>query len=180
RASSLLCEFATTISGIFTRGFFSATFFSAAALAREGDTRGASPSILRKCGGHGASPNPSASSLAANSSNASRAPAASSIPACGSPIAAKRAGIVNTVKSAGSHAATSSQFKGADTRPSGTGRTEYAEAVVLSFAFWLYSRNTPCRSSFHHFEVGISGTRRSTARESASAALRTSEKLQRG
>ena len=69
---------------------------------------------------------------------ASRAiPAVSSIPACGSPIAAKRAGIVSTVKSAGSHAGTSSQVSGADTRASGSGRTEYAEQVVRSLAFWL-------------------------------------------
>ncbi len=53
-ASSLLGEFATTIRGIFVRG----GAFLAADLARDGATRGASPSILRKCGGHGASPNP--------------------------------------------------------------------------------------------------------------------------
>src|SRR5439155_26965401 len=49
-AASLSGEFATTTSGIFVRGGF------AADLAREGATRGASPSILRKCGGQGASP----------------------------------------------------------------------------------------------------------------------------
>ena len=42
---------------------------SCADLAREGATRGASPSILRKCGGQGASPRPAASSLAASSSS---------------------------------------------------------------------------------------------------------------
>src|SRR6202042_3357872 len=68
-ASSLLGEFATTIKGIFVRGGF-----FAADLARDGATRGASPSILRKCGGQGASPNPADSSLAASSNNASSEP----------------------------------------------------------------------------------------------------------
>ncbi len=45
--------------------------------------------------------------------------------------------MVATVKSAGSQAATSSQARGAETRASGNGRTEYADAVVRSFAFWL-------------------------------------------
>src|SRR5580658_1210609 len=63
-AASLLGEFATTNRGIFVRGAF-----LAADLARDGATRGASPSILRKCGGQGASPIPAASSLAASSSN---------------------------------------------------------------------------------------------------------------
>ena len=58
-------------------------------------------------------------------------------PAWRSPIAAKRAGIVRSVKSAGSHASTSSQASGADTRASGLGRTEYAAATVRSLAFWL-------------------------------------------
>ena len=48
-----------------------------------------------------------------------------------------RAGIVRTVKSAGSQAATSSHASGAETRASGRGRTEYAAQVVRSFAFWL-------------------------------------------
>ena len=48
-----------------------------------------------------------------------------------------RAGIVASVKSAGSHASTSSHASGADTRASGFGRTEYAAATVRSFAFWL-------------------------------------------
>ena len=58
---------------------------------------------LRKCGGHGASPSPAASSRAASSSSFSSEPGAPRrSPACGSPSAAKRAGIVSTVKSAGS------------------------------------------------------------------------------
>src|SRR3984957_7408927 len=61
-AASLLGEFATTNKGIFVRGAF---------LARDGATRGASPSVLRKCGGQGASPSPAASSFAASSSKAS-------------------------------------------------------------------------------------------------------------
>src|SRR5271156_5055593 len=87
KASSLPGEFATTIKGIFVRGAF-----FAADLARDGATRGASPSILRKCGGQGASPNPADSSLAASSSNDSSEPGAASTSACGSPISAKRAG----------------------------------------------------------------------------------------
>ena len=50
---------------------------------------------------------------------------------------AKRFGIESTVKSAGSQSGTSCQCSGVDTRASGTGRTEYAEHVVRSFAFWL-------------------------------------------
>src|SRR5207253_4464290 len=66
-ALSLSGELATTINGIFVRAFgaaffvtvlfvaifFVAVFFVAALapFAREGATRGASPSILRKCGG---------------------------------------------------------------------------------------------------------------------------------
>src|SRR5579875_1882962 len=73
-AASLLGEFATTISGIFVRGFF------AADLAREGATRVPSPAILRKCGGHGASPSPAAASLAASSSNGSNEPGAVDVP----------------------------------------------------------------------------------------------------
>ena len=130
-AASLLGEFATTTRGIFVRGVFFAGF------AREGATRGASPSILRKCGGHGASPRPADSSFSASSSNPSSEPCASSMPACGSPISAKRAGTVSTVKSAGSQSGTSCQWSGVETRASGSGRTEYAEQVVRSFAFWL-------------------------------------------
>ena len=40
------------------------------------------------------------------------------------PISAKRAGMVASVKSAGSHVSISSQVSGADTRASGVGRTE--------------------------------------------------------
>src|SRR5215831_11118364 len=74
-AAALSGEFATTISGIFIRGFF------AADLARDGATRGASDSILRKCGGQGASPRPEAWSLAASSSSFASEPRTSSMPA---------------------------------------------------------------------------------------------------
>ena len=57
--------------------------------------------------------------------------------ACGHPIAAMRFGIVSTVKSAGSQSGISLHSIGADTRASGSGRTEYAEHVVRSLAFWL-------------------------------------------
>src|SRR5580658_1103081 len=130
-AACLSGEFATTTSGIFARGFF------AADLAREGATRGPSPSILRKCGGQGASPRPAASSLAASSSSFSSEPGEESISACGSPSSANRLGIESTVKSAGSQSGTSLQSRGVDTRASGSGRTEYAEHVVRSLAFWL-------------------------------------------
>src|SRR5215471_5148889 len=50
RAASRSGELATVISGIFARGLLEAE------RAREGATRGSSPSILRKCGGQGASP----------------------------------------------------------------------------------------------------------------------------
>ena len=106
-AASLLGEFATTTSGIFARGL---RFAGARPLARDGATRGASPSILRKCGGQGASPRPAASSRAASSSSFSSEPAARvHRRRGGSPISAKRFGTVSTVKSAGSQSGTSSQ-----------------------------------------------------------------------
>jgi hypothetical protein len=104
--------------------FFFTAFFTAEVRDFGGCTRAGSPSILRKCGGQGASSMPSASSRAAISSNASSTPACSFIAACGSPIFAKRSGIVNTVKSAGSHVITSSQRSGVLTRASGSGLTE--------------------------------------------------------
>ena len=69
--------FAITSNGIRVRAGF---FFVLAGSelferAREGATRGASPSIFAKCGGHGASPKPSASSRAASSSSFSSEPA---------------------------------------------------------------------------------------------------------
>ena len=79
-AAFLSGEFAMTISGIFTRVLLTIDFF-VADLARDGATRAASPSILRKCGGQGASPRPAASSFAAISKSLSREPrAASGIP----------------------------------------------------------------------------------------------------
>jgi bifunctional non-homologous end joining protein LigD len=54
-----------------------------------------------------------------------------------SPSLANRAGIDATVKSASSASGTSDQVSGAETRASGTGRTEYADATVRSLAFWL-------------------------------------------
>ena len=50
---------------------------------------------------------------------------------------AKRRGMVSMVNSSGRQSGTSSQASGAETRASGVGRTEYAEATVRSFAFWL-------------------------------------------
>ena len=54
----------------------SAGFRAAGLRALEGATRGPSPSALAKCGGHGASPRPAASSRAASSKRASSEPAA--------------------------------------------------------------------------------------------------------
>ena len=123
-------ELAITISGIVLRrpaGFpvpVALAAFALAPFARDGATRFGSPSILRNCIGHGASFSPDASSRAASSSSASSDPAASSIRECGSPIVSNRAGMVATVKSAGSQSGTSSHVSGAETRASGSGRTE--------------------------------------------------------
>ena len=46
-------------------------------------------------------------------------------------------GLAGWPKTSGSTSATSSHARGALTRASGVGRTEYAEATVRSFAFWL-------------------------------------------
>ena len=77
-ADSLLGELAITSSGILARGVLVADFFTAD-FARDGATRGASPVILLKWGGHGASARPSFSSLAANSSSRSSDPEEASI-----------------------------------------------------------------------------------------------------
>ena len=72
-----------------------------------------------------------------SSSSASSDPTASSMPAPGSPLAANRAGTVASVNASASTSATSSHASGIETRASGSGRTEYADATVRSFAFWL-------------------------------------------
>ena len=59
------------------------------------------------------------------------------MPAAASPRSAKRAGAVASVKAAGSQPATSSHSSGIETRASGVGRTDHAEATVRSLAFWL-------------------------------------------
>ncbi len=58
-------------------------------------------------------------------------------PSCRSPSSAKRGGIVAIVKSSISTSGSSSQRTGADTVASGRPRTEYAERIVRSRAFWL-------------------------------------------
>ena len=121
-------------SGIFFRGCLERALRD---LEREGATRFPSASVLRKCGGQGASPRPAASSSSASSSSFSSEPAAASISACGSPSSTKRFGTVSTVNSAGSLSGTSCHSSGVETRASGSGRTEYAEHVVRSLAFWL-------------------------------------------
>src|SRR5439155_12817009 len=69
------------------------------------------------------------------SKSGSRLTALSHIPAVRSPTALTRSRIVTNVKSPGSTAATSSHRGGADARASGTGRIEYADAIVRSNAF---------------------------------------------
>ena len=71
------------------------------------------------------------------SSSGSIDPGRSSIPAPGSPTSAYRAGTVSIVYRSGTQSGTSSQSSGVDTRASGVGRIEYADAVVWSLAFWL-------------------------------------------
>jgi hypothetical protein len=61
----------------------------------------------------------------------------SSMPACRSPRAAKRAGTVSMVKSSGCTSGTSAQVMGVDTVARATPRSEYADAIVWSRAFWL-------------------------------------------
>jgi hypothetical protein len=51
-------------------------------------------------------------------------PAEASMASCGLPRVAKRWGMVRTVKSAGLASGTSCQLRGAETRASGSGRTE--------------------------------------------------------
>ena len=60
-----------------------------------------------------------------------------SIAAPGSPTVRKRSGTVLMLRSSGSTSATSSHERGHDTRALGTGRIEYADAIVRSLAFWL-------------------------------------------
>ena len=98
------------------------------------------------------------------------------MPAVGSPTASIRAGIVVSVKASGSTVATSSQSTGAETRASGVGRTEYADAIVRSRAFWPKSTKTPTRSATRHVVVATawSPMRRSTSSASAFARRRTS------
>ena len=55
----------------------------------------------------------------------------------GSPSRANRSGTVPMVNASGSQPGTSDQVRGVDTRASGVGRMEYAEATVRSLAFWL-------------------------------------------
>ena len=69
-------------------------------------------------------PGPRPRARALSSSSASSEPTASSIPAPGSPIAAKRAGTVAIVNASASTVGTSSQVSGVETRASGSGRTE--------------------------------------------------------
>ena len=59
------------------------------------------------------------------------------MPSPASPRSATSAGTVAIVKSSASTSGTSDQRSGIETRASGSGRTEYAEATVRSLAFWL-------------------------------------------
>ena len=95
---------------------------------RDGCTRGGSSASSRSAAATARRP---ARRLAAAPTARAAARASrprSSIPASASPTPAKRAGTVRSVKSPGSQAASSSQVTGAETRASGVGRTEYADA----------------------------------------------------
>jgi hypothetical protein len=59
------------------------------------------------------------------------------MPSDASPRPANRAGAVTRVNAAGSTSGTSSHSSGIETRASGVGRTDHADATVRSFAFWL-------------------------------------------
>ncbi len=109
------------------------------ALLRAGDgwTRFGSPGIFGKFGGYGASPTPAASSRSTHSNSLRRSQTVSSIPAWTSPSSANRAGIVASVKSSVTIPSSSSQRNGAETVASSRARTEYADAIVRSRAFWL-------------------------------------------
>jgi hypothetical protein len=80
---------------------------------------------------------PAASWRATSSSSGSNECEAASIPAPTSPSRAYRSGTVSSVKSSSSASGTSSQVSGALTVADGRGRTEYTDATVRSFAFWL-------------------------------------------
>ena len=58
------------------------------------------------------------------------------MPSHGSPMSAYRLGTLQRERLRLARG-TSSHVSGVDTRASGVGRTEYAEATVRSFAFWL-------------------------------------------
>jgi hypothetical protein len=77
-------------------------------------------------------------------------PGSASMPACGSPIFAKRSGIVDIVKSAGSQSGTSCQRSGAETRASGSGRSAAMLAAILAGA-------SPARGTCPVATVAISG-----------------------
>ena len=78
------------------------------------------------------------------------------------------------MNSSGRRTRSSSHESGVDTRASGSGRIEYAEATVRSLAFWLKSTKTLSpRSSFHQRAVARPGARFSTSRAKVSAASRT-------
>src|SRR5439155_249192 len=71
------------------------------------------------------------------------------MPAAESPRSAKRFGAVISVNAVGSQSATSSHSSGIETRASGVGLTDQADATVRSLAFWLWWMKTPWRSAFH-------------------------------
>ena len=74
--------------------------------------------------GSGGGSAPARASRSAHSSSGAMSKAVSSMPACRSPRRANRSGMVAIVKSPGSASSISSQPIGADTRASGTPRTE--------------------------------------------------------
>ena len=110
----------------------------------------------------GASPSPAASSLAANFKSFSRNRAWLSMPECVD-LRSLRSdlGIVSTVKSPGSELL-NFRPKEAELKPA---HPAWAIQNTRKRSFYPFSvlvvvkRNTPCRSSFRHFEVARAGTR---------------------
>jgi hypothetical protein len=133
-AASLSGELATTTSGIFARGGGLSAFGRASpATARRAGPRPPSSEVRRPRGVR------QAGRLVARGELEELLERAGRVVHALVRIAhrAKRSGIVSTVKSAGVAPGTSSHRERRDTRASGSGRTEYAEHVVRSLAFWL-------------------------------------------
>ena len=177
----LVGELATVTSGMRTRGA-RALAGPALVFARDGATRGASPSIFRKCGGQGASPRPDG--LVARrqlEQRLERARAPSSMPACGSPIA-REARRHRQHREVGRVAV-------GDLVPGRAAPTRARRAAAgpnrpsRSCGPWRSGCSRGTRRGAPPSTTSTSrapGARRSISRENASAARRTSVNVQRG